>query len=393
MAEECVVKNMGLRGVTVADTKISFIDGEKGVLIYRGYRIEDLAEHAAFEETAYLLLKGELPSKSELDKFRRDLAERSILPDFLIDSMKRWPTSTPPMQALMSAVAILGFTDQTVDNESLPEHEERAVRLIATLPVALLAWDRIRKSEEPLTYSPELTHAENILYQLSGKKPDPDIARVLDVCLTLHADHSFNASTFTSREIASTRADMYAAVLGGIGALSGPLHGGANERVMKMLKELEHNEDVDGWIRNQVESGQKIMGMGHAVYKTVDPRATILKKITARLGEKLNKYSIYRLSERIEKSAVELFESKGKSGIKPNVDFYSAPVYQLMGLSDDLFTPMFAVSRIAGWCAHIIEEKFGLAQPKPALYRPSADYVGNYCGLMGCEYRNGDKEV
>ena len=224
-----------------------------------------------------------------------------------------------------------------------------------------------------------------------GIKPDPEIARDLDTILVLHADHSFNASTFACREVVSTQAHMYAGVAAGVGALSGSLHGGANAQVMKMLQELRDEKDIPGWVRSQLESGRKIMGMGHAVYKTIDPRARFLKEMWYRLGEKLREDQWCRLSTEIEETAVAELKEQGKTTIKPNVDFYSASVYHLMGIPLDLMTPVFAVARIAGWTAHIIEEKFADAQEKPALYRPSSEYVGNYCGKTGCVYEPVEK--
>jgi len=386
MVTEDSTKNIGLRGVNVADTKVSHVDGSKGILIYRGYRIEDLAQNSTFEETAYLLLKGGLPKADDLEKFRDSLSAKSFLPGLLIDSMKSWLKDTRRMYALIAFISMLGCTECTVD-DSIESNHETAIRLIALLPMALMAWHRIRNGLDPVPHDPDLSHAGNILYQLTGEAPDPEIVKIFDVCLILHADHSFNASTFACREVASTQADMYASILAGLAALSGPLHGGANERVMEMLEKLKEEKNIEGWVKHQLDKKEKIMGMGHAVYKTTDPRAAILKVFLKKLEKKLRKSDIYRLSEEIEDAAVKIFESKGKTGIKPNVDFYSAPVYNLMGLPKDLYTPIFAVSRISGWCAHIIEEKFGLAQEKPALYRPSSDYIGNYCGLTGCEYK------
>jgi citrate synthase len=236
-----------------------------------------------------------------------------------------------------------------------------------------------------------LFHAGNFLWQLAGMQPDAEIARDLDTALVLHADHSFNPSTFACREVVSTRAHMYAGVAAGVGALSGSLHGGANAQVMKMLLELRNEKDIAGWVKRQLDNGQKIMGMGHAVYKTIDPRARFLKDMCFSLGKKLGQEHWCRLSTQIEESAVAEFEKRGKTTIKPNVDFYSAPVYHMMGIPLDLMTPIFAVARIAGWTAHIIEEKFGDAQEKPALYRPSSEYVGNYCGKTGCVYEPADK--
>jgi citrate synthase len=391
MAQETVTKNTGLRGVTVADTKVSYIDGEKGVLIYRGYRIEDLVEYSTFEETAYLLLKGELPSRSELNSFKDRLAENSNLPGHLTDSMKLWPRDTDTMRALMAAISIVAFEDRSTPHDSHAAYEDKAARLISSMAVGMTTWDRIRKGHEPIPYSKELSHAENILYMLNGEKPDPEISRALDICLILHADHTFNASTFACREVASTQADIYPAVMAGLAALSGPLHGGANEKAMAMLDELKDEDDIESWIKAQLSEKKKIYGMGHAVYKTYDPRAAILKDIFSELGAKTGNQDWYKLCVSVEEAALRVFASLGKEKIQPNIDFYSGSVYHIMGFPHDLFTPLFAVSRISGWCAHIIEERFGLAQPKPSLYRPAAEYIGNYCGLLGCEYKQKDE--
>lgn len=386
MAEPIRVKNIGLRGVTVADTKISFIDGAQGILIYRGYRVEELAEKSSYLETAFLLLNGSLPAAAELDAFRRQVAEASQPPAFLVESLKRWPKDAHPMDVLQASLPLLGMADPDLAGETRDANVRMATRLIARIPALMAAWNRIRNGKEPLPFDEGLSHAGNFLRQLSGVRPDEETARDLDVCLILHADHTFNASTFACREVVSTRAHMYAGVTAGAGALSGSLHGGANAEVMKMLQALESEKDIEGWVKKQLDRGQRIMGMGHAVYKTTDPRASFLKGMTLRLGKKLGQERWHQLSTEIEEEAVREFEKRGKPTIKPNVDFYSAPVYHLMGIPGDLFTPVFAMSRIAGWCAHIIEEKFAEAQEKPMLYRPSTEYVGNYCGLMGCSY-------
>ena len=387
MIAEEAIKNTGLRGVKVADTKISYIDGGNGILIYRGYRIEDLAGNSTYEETAYLILKGILPTPQELDSFRKQLATFGGLPRYLIESMKMWPKETPPMQALMSSVAILGFDDKADGKDNVEECEVQSLKLISRIPSIVAAWDRIRKGYNPITLDRDLGYAGNFLYQLAAKKADPEISKCLDTCLVLHADHTFNASTFACREVVSTKADIYAGVLAGLAALSGPLHGGANKKVMEMLFTLEHEPDIEGWVRNRLEKGEKIMGLGHAVYKTEDPRAVILKDIGKRLEGLQKQQAWCHMLEKIEKTAVEYLSVNGKKGIKPNVDFYSAPVYHLIGLPSDLFTTVFAISRVVGWCAHMLEEKFGLAHSKPALYRPSAEYIGKYCGLTGCEYK------
>jgi citrate synthase len=391
MNKNVKVKNIGLRGVTVADTKISYIDGENGVLIYRGYRIEELAERSSFPETAWLLLNGVLPDKGELEKFRRDVAEAQHLPDFIFESFRQWPPQARPMDMLQATIPLLAMADSGLEGETRDANVAKATKLIARIPVVVAAWHRIRNGLEPLPPDDTLSHAGNFLWQLLGEKPDEEIARDLDVCLVLHADHTFNASTFACREVVSTRAHMYAGIAAGVGALSGSLHGGANAEVMKALVSIEKEKDIAGWVRRQLSEGKRIMGIGHAVYKTDDPRAKILKAMSLRLGKKLGQERWYEISERIEQAALGEFEKRGKTTLKPNVDFYSASVYHMMGIPNDLMTAVFAVSRIAGWCAHIIEEKFAEAQGKPALYRPTSDYVGNYCGLMGCSYEPIDK--
>lgn len=386
MAEAVKVKNIGLRGVTVADTKVSFIDGEKGILIYRGYRIEQLAEGSTFLEVAYLLLNGTLPGPVELADFTAQVTEAREIPPHVLDSFRHWPPSAAPMDMLQAAVPMLAMSDPDLGDDSREANVRMATRLLARLPAVVAAWHRIRSGHSPLPPDDTLPHAANFLWQLQGEKPDAETARDLDTCLILHADHTFNASTFACREVVSTRAHMYAGVSAGIGALSGSLHGGANTRVMKMLLSLEHETDIPGWIRAQLDRGERIMGMGHAVYKTMDPRARFLKDMAARLGKKHGRERWAELSGRIEQAGLGEFARRGKAGIQPNVDFYSAPVYYIMGIPLDLMTPIFAISRVAGWCSHIIEETFAEAQHRPALYRPKAEYVGEYCGLMGCEY-------
>jgi len=391
MNGEVRVKNIGLRGVTVADTKISYIDGENGILIYRGFRIEELAERSSFMETAYLLLNGVLPSAEELREFTAEVDAARTVPEFVIDSMRRIPREADPMDVLQGVVPFLGVADPELMVETREANLRKAVRLIARVPAVVAAWNRIRNDLEPLPPDEGLPHAANFLWQLTGNKPDDQIARDLDVCLVLHADHTFNASTFACREVVSTQAHMYAGVSAGVGALSGSLHGGANARVMKMLfevqKEVKSEDEVGDWVRGRMERGEKIMGMGHAVYKTFDPRSKILKEMSLRLGVRTGHEDWYRLLTRIEQEALKEFEKKGKDNIKSNVDFYSGSVYSMMGIPVDIMTPVFAISRISGWCSHVIEEKFAEAQDKPALYRPKAEYVGHYCGALGCVYQ------
>jgi citrate synthase len=380
------LKNIGLRGVTVADTRISHVDGENGILIYRGYRIEELAQNSTFVEAAYLLHHDALPTENELLGFDKDLVEARQIPEFVFDAITNLPKGSHPMDVLQAAIPILATADPDLDDDSRAANLARAIRLISRVPVIVAGWQRIREGGKPLPADSTLSHTENFLWQLTGKRPDPKVARDLDTILVLHADHSFNASTFACREVASTRAHMYAAVAAGVGALSGSLHGGANAQVMKMLEGLQAETDVPGWVRSQLAAGRKIMGMGHAVYKTLDPRARFLKDMCFRLGEKLQEEQWCRLLRDVEETAVAEFDARGKTTIRPNVDFYSASVYHLMGIPSDLMTPVFAVARVAGWTAHVIEEKFADAQEKPVLYRPLSEYVGHYCGKTGCVY-------
>ncbi len=379
-------KNIGLRGVIVADTKISDVDGENGILIYRGYRIEELAKYSTFEETAYLLLNDVLPTAEQLREFSGGLVDARRVPGYVLESLKRLPIQAAPMDVLQASIPLVAMADTDLSDETREANLSKAVRLIARVAEVVTSWHRIRNGLEPLPSDDTLSHAGNFLWQLTGRKPDPEIAHDLDTALLLHADHSFNASTFACREVVSTRAHMYAGVAAGVGALAGSLHGGANAQVMKMLMDLQRENDIAGWVKKRLDSGQKIMGMGHAVYKTTDPRAKFLKEMGKRLGVKLGQEQWYRLSAAIEEAAIAEFEKRGKTTIKPNVDFFSAPVYHLMGIPHDLMTPVFAVARVAGWTAHIIEEKFAEAQDKPVLYRPSSDYIGNYCGKVGCTY-------
>lgn len=378
-------RNIGLRNIEVADTKICSIDGENGKLIYRGYDILDLVKHSTFEETAYLLLFGELPTKDQIDDFRRRIVEARGLPEPLIRNLKNRPKRAQPMDVLQSCVSELADYDLNMEDTSKEAHIRRAITLIAKIPSVVAAWNRIRNGQHVVDPLETGSHATNFLYMLRGVEPSPDEAKVMDICLILHAEHSFNASTFAAREIASTRAHMYACISGAIGALSGELHGGANVQVMKMLLEISDPVNVDKWVANRLQSGGRIMGMGHAVYRTTDPRADILGRLSARISkEKTNKW--YEITHKVEDATKDWMRKNKTQIIYPNVDLYSASIYYSMGIPMDLNTPIFAISRIAGWTAHVIEEKFAEAAPKPALYRPKAVYVGKYCGPMGCEY-------
>jgi citrate synthase len=386
MRETGETKNIGLRGVKVADTRISDVDGEKGNLIYRGLNICDLVTYSTFEEVSFLLLNDHLPKAEELKRFQSELISEREVPETVYGFMRMMPKSAHPMDVLEAAVPILAAHDPQLHDESRNANFKKATRLIAKLPNIVAAWDRIRKRKKPVRPDPKLTHAGNFLYMLFGSLPDPETVRDFDICLILHAEHSFNASTFAGREVASTHAHLYAAVAAAIGALSGELHGGANSEVMRMLLEIGEIHRVKSWVSERLQKGGKVMGMGHAVYHTEDPRATILRGICMRLADRTGNRKWFELTKTIEAAAQEEFKKLKGSQIYPNVDFYSASVYHMMGISADLFTPVFALSRISGWAAHIIEEKFAEAQPKPELYRPDADYVGSYCGPQACPY-------
>jgi len=378
-------RNIGLRNIEVADTKICSIDGEQGKLIYRGYDILDLVNRSTFEETAYLLLFGELPSAEELADFSHRLSEVRKLPEPLLNNLKNRPKKAHPMDILQSCVSELADYDLNLDDDTREDNIRRAIILISKIPTIIAAWNRIRNGQHVVDPKDEGSHAANFLYMLRGTEPLQEESKVFDICLILHAEHSFNASTFAAREVASTRAHMFACIGAALGALSGELHGGANIQVMKMLLEIGDLDKVETWVTSRLQHGGRIMGMGHAVYRTTDPRADILSRLSRAMSrEKGTKW--FEITERVEKVTKEFMLKNKRQPIYPNVDLYSAALYYSMGIPMDLNTPIFAISRIAGWSAHVIEEKFAEAAPKPALYRPQAVYVGRYCGPMGCEY-------
>jgi len=381
-------KNIGLRGIAVADTKISNIDGDKGKLIYRGYDILDLTENSTFEETAYLLLYDKLPTKPQLEEFNSKLVEARFIPKQMQKNMGNWRKDADPMDMLQAFVsALAGYYDEEFSSKEASY--DKAINLIAKVPTIVASWQRIRNGLDIIDPDASLSHAANFLYMMSGEKPDPEVEKVFDICLILHADHTFNASTFTARQVASTRAHMYSATSAAIGALSGELHGGANTEVMKMLLEIKDIEKTHPWIKEKMSKGDRIMGMGHAVYRTYDPRAQVLKKLSKTLAEK-TKEPWFAITEKVETSTISEMKLQKNKDIYPNVDLYSASLYYMLKIPVDLNTPIFAISRVAGWAAHIIEEKFAEAAPKPALYRPKATYVGKYCGPEGCEYQTLD---
>ena len=377
-------KNVGLRDITVADTKISFIDGEKGKLIYRGFDILDLTKNSNFEETCFLLLHDHLPKQKEFDEFKKNLRDSRPIAVQMQKNMKNWRKGAEPMDVLQAFVAALaGYYNE--EGTAKEVSYQRAINLIAKVPTIIASWERIRNDNEILQPDPNLSHSANFLYMIKGEKPDKELERIFDVCLILHADHTFNASTFAAREVASTRAHMYSAVSAAVGALSGELHGGANFEVMKMLLDIKNEENVEEWVKTKIKNGERIMGMGHAVYKTVDPRSMVLKELSKKLSEKTG-MPWYRITEKVDITTSNLMKKQKARDIFPNVDLYSASVYYMLDIPMDLNTPMFAISRVAGWAAHVIEERFAEAAPKPMLYRPKATYVGKYDGPQGCKF-------
>ncbi|UCG90773.1 MAG: hypothetical protein JSU57_03310 [Candidatus Heimdallarchaeota archaeon] len=389
MIGEHSLKSTGLRGVEVSDTNICLIEGKEGNLFYRGYNIEDLAKYSTYEEIVYLLIYGQLPTTDQLNELNSFLLSSREIPQEIIDLLYRTPKNTPSMCVLQSSLALLASFDPEVEDESKEAHRRIALRVIAQIPTIVAAWGRIRNGNDPITPNKEMSHAANFLYMLKGEEPAHDIARCFDIMLILHAEHSFNASTFTARVIASTGADLYTAISGAIGSLSGKYHGGANPRVLRNLLEIKEMSNVKEWVKKQFETGKRIMGMGHAVYETMDPRARILKEMANSLIQQEKEFAkwIYdTTNEMVEITQKEFMKRKGRT-IYPNVDLYGSSIYTSMDIPIELFTPIFTISRITGWAAHIIEEKFPEApSAKPVLYRPSADYIGRYCGPLGCEY-------
>ena len=385
--EECTpTLNTGLRGVTVASTKISDVKGAEGKLIYRGYLVKELAENATYEEVAHLLLYEHLPGEAELAAFKASLAASRTIPDALVQVMQACPSDAHPMDILQAATSLLASYDPDIDARDRETSLRKAIRLIAKFPTIMAAWHRVRNGQAPVPPRDDISHAANFLYMLTGEPPDEELTHFFDVGLVLHAEHSFNASTFSARQVASTRAHMYSAVSAALGSLSGELHGGANVRVMEMLQKIGSVDNVEAYVQQELEAGRLIFGLGHAVYQTDDPRAHILAPMSKTMGERIGEPHWYEISRFLEKTGKAVFKAKKGIDIYVNVDFYSASLYHAMGIPIDLFTPLFALSRVAGWTAHVIEEQYADAAPKPALYRPASDYVGDYCGPDECSF-------
>ncbi|ADU51412.1 citrate synthase [Thermaerobacter marianensis DSM 12885] len=355
----------GLEDVVAGTSEICFIDGKEGRLLYRGYDVRDLAEHASFEEVVYLLWHGRLPNRAELDAFVQQLRSLQALPGQVLDLIQHIPPATHPMAALRTAVSYLGTLDPDQEDQSQEANLRRATRLVAQFPTLVAAIQRVRQGKEPVAPRRDLSLAANFLYMLRGEEPSPLHADVMNVALVLHADHELNASTFAARVVAATLSDMYSAITAAIGALKGPLHGGANEQVMRTLLEIGSPDKAEAWVKEALAAKRRIMGFGHRVYKTEDPRATILRRLSRKVAEAAGDLRWFEISQAVEKVVT------AEKGLYPNVDFYSASTYYVMGIPFELYTPIFAVSRISGWTAHVLEQ-----YANNRLIRPRAEYTG-----------------
>ncbi|UXE59547.1 MAG: citrate synthase [Woronichinia naegeliana WA131] len=361
----------GLAGVPAAKSRVSYVDGENGILEYRGIRIEELAEKSSFIETAYLLIWGKLPTQEELEEFETEIRYHRRVKFHIRDMMKCFPETGHPMDALQTSAAALGlfYARRALDD---PNYIRAAVvRLLAKIPTMVAAFHLVRKGNDPIQPNDDLDYGANFLYMLTERKPDPLAAKIFDICLILHAEHTMNASTFSARVTASTLTDPYAVIASAVGTLAGPLHGGANEEVLTMLQDIGSPEKVRPFVEHCLANKQKIMGFGHRVYKVKDPRATILQSLAEQLFEKMGHDEYYDIAVELEKT-VEEYVGASK-GIYANVDFYSGLLYRKLGIPTDLFTPIFAIARVAGWLAHWKEQ---LTVNK--IYRPTQIYVGEH---------------
>lgn len=358
----------GLEGVPAAQSSISFVDGQQGKLEYRGIRIEELAQKSSFLETSYLLIWGELPTKEELTAFEHEVRHHRRIKYRIRDMMKCFPESGHPMDALQASAAALGLFYSRRDLDNPVYIRDAVVRLLAKIPTMVAAFELMRKGNDPVRPRDDLDYSTNFLYMLNEQEPDPLAARIFDVCLMLHAEHTMNASTFSARVTASTLTDPYAVVASAVGTLGGPLHGGANEEVIGMLEEIGCVENVRPYLENRLQRKAKIMGFGHRVYKVKDPRATILQNLAEQLFEKFGHDKYYDIAVELERVVEEKLSQKG---IYPNVDYYSGLVYRKLGIPTDLFTPIFAIARVAGWLAHWKEQ---LAENR--IFRPTQVYSG-----------------
>ncbi|HMF89886.1 MAG TPA: citrate synthase [Candidatus Angelobacter sp.] len=365
MSTTTAMPTKGLEGVVAANSSICYIDGDAGVLAYRGIDIHELADNSSFEEVCYLLWFGRLPQRAELDDLKKKLAAERKIDPAIYGMMQQIPKTATPMEVLRTAVSALSFYDKDAEAMDHDANVRKSIRLTSQIAMIVAGYDRIRKGKSVTPPDPSLSHAANFLLMLNGEKPTPTAEKALDVALILHADHEFNASTFAARVTAATLSDMHSAIVSAIGALKGPLHGGANEAVMRMLFEIDKKgEDPVEHVKAMLAAHKKVSGFGHRVYHTEDPRATHLRQMSRDLGRSANP-KWYAMSEKIEQYI------KTEKRLNANVDFYSASTYTTLGLDVDLFTPVFAVSRISGWTAHVIEQL-----DDNRLIRPRAEYVG-----------------
>ncbi|MDQ2898785.1 MAG: citrate synthase [Acidobacteriota bacterium] len=369
MSSTTTTTGAGLEGVIAGESEICFIDGDKGVLSYRGYNIHTLAEEATFEEVIYLLWRGRLPKAEELKQLKAEIAANSEIPKEVTAFLRSVPRALP-MDVLRTAVSMLSLFDPLARDMSPEANAKKAVKLMAQTSTIVGAYDRLRTGKEPIAIDPSLSFAGNFLYTLTGKRPDDVMEHTFDVALILHADHELNASTFAARVTAATLSDIYSCITSAIGALKGPLHGGANEDVIRMLLEVGEADKAVERAKDMLARKAKIPGFGHRVYRTEDPRATHLRKFSEELGKRTGHENLFLMSKRVEEVVKEAKK------LNPNVDFYSASTYYSLGIPIDLFTPIFAISRMSGWTAHVLEQYHN-----NRLIRPRAEYKGNPDGM------------
>ena len=361
------VGKAGLEDVVVSTSDICYIDGHEGRLLYRGYDVDDLAAHSTFEEVAYLLWHGALPTKKEFDTFNKALsstANRKVPPK-LLALLRTLPKKTTPMEVLRTGVSALSSWDPDANDNSREATLRKCIRLTAQMPTLVAAWERMRHGKAPITPNPKLSLAANFLYMMSGKKPTELAVKTFDIALILHADHEFNASTFAARVTAATLSDLHSAITSAIGALKGPLHGGANEQVMLMVDQIKDPAKAESWIRKALADKARIMGFGHRVYRVEDPRAKHLRRLATELGEQIGNTAYVQILNTMAKVVT------AEKHIYPNVDLFSGAAYKAMGIATDEFTPIFAMSRVAGWAAHVLEQ-----HGNNRLIRPRAEYTG-----------------
>jgi citrate synthase len=361
------VGKAGLEDVVVSTSDICFIDGHEGRLVYRGYDVDDLAAHSTFEEVAYLLWHGALPTRKEFDAFGKALASTANrkLPPKLLALLRTLPRKTTPMEVLRTGVSALSSWDPDAADNSREATLRKCVRLTAQMPTLVAAWERLRRGKAPVAPNPRMSLAANFLYMMSGKKPTDLAVKTFDIALILHADHEFNASTFAARVTAATLSDLHSAITSAIGALKGPLHGGANEQVMLMVEQIKDPAKADAWIRKALADKARIMGFGHRVYRVEDPRAKHLRRLASELGQQIGNMGYVQILDTVARVVTE------DKHIYPNVDLFSGAAYAAMGISTDQFTPIFAMSRVAGWAAHVLEQ-----HGNNRLIRPRAEYTG-----------------